>query len=513
MPLPDDPAVPWPPKDQQPYQRDAEVADAWWSGDPDKLAAIYGGSTVGRRPSEGGGIVQAVSNWFWGRRGTDRGADRKRVHLPAAADIAATSADLLFGEPPTIQIPEAHGDGRDPDAVRTEDRLGYLIEHDGWTSTLREAAEVCSGIGGVYLRAGWDRDASPDHPILDVVHGDRAVPEFRRGYLTAVTFWRVVVTEGNGMVWRHLERHDRGMVQHGLYVGTTNKLGRRVNLSDHESTSTLDVDTDGVLQGVPSQLSSTLMVRYVPNRRPNRRHRGSPLGQPDTAGHESIMDLLDEIASAWAREVRLVKPRIVVANDFLTHRGRGLGVGFDLDAEVFSPLEMDPAQGAANGITVVDLAKHTDEFIAETEFWFSTLVRSAGYDPQSFGLRVDDSGQVTATEVRAREGRSLKTTLGKQTHWKQAEEIAEIMLVLDAALFGSGVTPMRPRFAFADGLPDDPRTMAETVELLARAEAVSTEAKVRMARPDLETDEVAAEVSRILSERGVQIGDPTGGLV
>ena len=82
--------------------------------------------------------------------------------------------------------------------------------------------------------SGWDHDVA-DHPLLDVVHADAAVPEFRWGILTAVTFWRVV-SEDNSQVVRHLERHEPGVIFHGLYRGSKDKLGVKVDMADDAST-------------------------------------------------------------------------------------------------------------------------------------------------------------------------------------------------------------------------------------------------------------------------------------
>ncbi|MCL4293905.1 MAG: capsid protein, partial [Acidimicrobiia bacterium] len=75
-------------------------------------------------------------------------------------------------------------------------------------------------MGGVYLRTVWDTQVA-DHPMLDVVHADRAVPEFRWGRLVAVTFWRTLTADrAAAVVWRHLERHEPGVIFHGLFEGS-----------------------------------------------------------------------------------------------------------------------------------------------------------------------------------------------------------------------------------------------------------------------------------------------------
>lgn len=89
-------------------------------------------------------------------------------------------------------------------------------------------------LGGAYLRVVWDEDVS-DRPWLSAVAADSAVPEFSPRHLRAVTFWTVVHVDGQ-TVWRHLERHEKGRILHGLYVGTPGMLGKRRPLQDLPAT-------------------------------------------------------------------------------------------------------------------------------------------------------------------------------------------------------------------------------------------------------------------------------------
>lgn len=503
MPLPTDPNQQWPPLQWAGVQRDMVEADAWYSGEESKLANFYGGVSQNidgnNRPR------------FWSRRKTDIITGRQRVHVPAAADIAATSADLLFGEMPALTIAEAHGEQPDSDAEATEARLQELVELDGIASTLLEGAEVNAAIGGVYLRPMWDASIC-DHPILTIVHGDHAVPEFRWGYLIAVTFWREVTVDGpKGAVWRHLERHESGVILHGLFCGDVKSLGVRRPLEECAELQSiaLAANEEGAIQ-LPEGITG-LVVRYVPNALPNRKWRGLTVGRSDFAGTESLMDSLDETMTSWMRDIRLAKARLVVPSEFLDRNGRGKGAQFDLEAEVFSPLEMDPASSKNAGITAVQFAIRTVEHAETCEALFERIVVTSGYSPQSFGLQADHVKQ-TATEVNALEDRSSRTTAKKKRHWAQAvEDVAEILLIIDVAVFGSKVKPMRPRCDFGDGVSSDPVKVATTVELLNRAQALSVEAKVRMAQPELDETEVQAEVDRIKAEQGISVGDPTGG--
>jgi A118 family predicted phage portal protein len=435
VPLPAD-NTPWPPNSERPYQDDYAEADAWYSGDPTKLANFY------QRTDTATAKQRRRRLWARTTANSDAHADRiaQRVHVPA---------DLLFGEPPKIQIAEAHQAIAVHGAKDTEDRLVEIVDTTDLPSTLLEAAEISAGIGGVYLRPLWDPDVV-DMPVLTVVHADRAVPEFRWGQLTAVTFWRTVLEDGQ-VVWRHLERHERGQpILHGLYAGTKDQLGLKRPLDSLTETASIGADDDGVVT-LPPGIAGGIAVRYVPNALPNRRRRGSRVGRSDTAGTEGFMDALDDTMTSWIRDIRLGQGRIVVPSEFLDRAGRGQGATFDVDREVFTPLEMDPANQDKAGITIAQFEIRAEEHAATAAALFERIVVTAGYSPQTFGLHGDGDGQ-TATEVRARESRSLRTTGKKQRYFGTAvPDCLEMMLIIDREVFGHHHEVFRPRLEFAGG--------------------------------------------------------------
>lgn len=502
MALPTETNTPWPPASHQLYQRDAEEAAAWYSGDPDALQNFYGG---GAPQPAGGNAWQR----FWGRRNRDRSTTRQRMHVPIAADVAATSADLLFGDNPTITVPATGDQDRDKaDAVKADARLDWLADRTGLTNTLLEAAEICAGIGGVYLRPAWDTDIC-DHPFLYVVHGDKAIPEFRYGQLVAVTFWRVVSTE-SGRVWRHLERHEKGVVLHGLYDGDKKTLGYRKQLADHEATGRINADADGGMK-TPAGVDG-LLVRYVPNALPNRKRRGDrPIGRSDTQGCESEMDGLDETFTSWMRDIRLGQARLVVPSEFLEHKGRGQGAAFDLDKEVFSPLDMDPQHQDKAGITKVQFEIRVEQHAGTAKALIEQIVQTAGYSLQTFGLGSAERSDMTATEVNSRERKTARTTAKKSRYFVPAvEDVLMHLLAIDREIFNSGVPVLRPKVDLADVVAEDPRRVAETLNLWGQARAASTETLVRARSPELTDDQVKAEVDRIHAESAVTVPDPFG---
>lgn len=521
MPLPLGGNTPWPPKEWESAYLKYAAWSAWYSGDPNLLSAFYGG--VGT-PNAGGradgffGTQLSYSadsydspfwrRWmFWGKRASDP-PNRYRIHVPLASDIAQTSADHLFGEPVAIVVPESREANAEQSAKDSQQRIADLGDEDGWDKTFLEGAEVSAALGGVYLRATWDRTFA-DRPLLTAVHPDAAVPEFRYGVLSAVTFWRTLATDGN-KVYRHLESHEPGHIRHGLYEGDRRTLGRQIALSSLPETSLLTAGLDLETQAAGLELDVAtgldgLTAVYIPNIRPDRQDRSSPLGRSDLAGTEGLMDALDEVMTSWMREIRLCRARILLSDDMLDVRGKGQGSTFDADREIFMGLNQLASEG--ENIQFVQPAIRTAEHMSTATDLVSRIVTTAGYSPASFGM--DSGGRiVTATEVAAREQRSLVTRAKKAAYWSRPlADIIERVLQIDALVFG-GPQPFRPDIQFADSVQQDPKDTATALQLLSSAAAVSTDTMVRMLHPEWDDEQVEAEVARVKEEHGMGVPDP-----
>ncbi|MGW7413422.1 phage capsid protein [Streptomyces sp. NPDC054863] len=461
------------------------VDDAWYSGDHKRLAAVYRNSPTrkdGRRR-------------LWARDHPQPGKHESRLHIPLAGDIATASADLLFAEPPVFTV-------ADP---TTQDRLDELAESDGIANTLLEAAEVAAALGGVYLRVTWDNELA-DRPLLTVVHADAAVPDFRWGQLTAATFWRELPSD-SATVWRHLERHEKGRILHGLYQGSPDRLGTRVPLTEHPETAplaaSLGPEGDAIVTGL-----DRLTAAYIPNVRPNRRHRGSPFGLSDYGVPlYDLFDGLDTTWTSWIRDLRLARARLIIPDAYLRDHGPGRGASFDDDREVWQLLNIPPTE-TNGGITMAQFAIRVDEHERTAEAATKQAVRSAGYSLGTFGIG-DEGGAVTATEVKSRDRRSLTTRGKKSRYWApQITEMLFVMLLLDRQMFTPGLVPERPRTEFGDSVSEDMNTLAQTLSLFQQAQAVSVDTKVRMVHPEWDETAVQEEVARILTETGQSVPDP-----
>ena len=507
MALPDGGKMAWPPKDAARPLALMREWSAWWSGDPDQLVAVYGAGggldDGGKAGGSGGSFLAQLWYRFWGRQDSvgSRVKQRAKLHVPLASDISATSAALLFSEAPAIQVAEAHGKSPNREAKTAEERLTEILEEGGATNRLLEGADYASGVGGVYLKPAWDR-AVADYPLVAVVQPDQALPEFRFGILTAVTLWREVEKTDRDVL-RHLERHEtvngRGVVLHALYRGSGDELGER--LSDEELAAKL------MLEPAIELPFDGLGIRYVPNMRPNRRLRGSPLGQSDIAGAEGLLDALDESWASWIRDIRLGKARIVAPRDFLDKGGK-----FDIDHEIYSPIDSPGGEGEDKGlnanVSLMQAAIRVEEHSKTTLGLIERIVDHAGYAPQTFGLQIEGRAE-SGTALNIRERKTFLTQQRKAAWWGAAiADLCEMLLAIDRAVFEGPAVPVRPNVTMADSIAPDELQVATTVEMWHRAEAASIEVRVRAIHRDWEEEQVRDEVARIQAESGLAVAPP-----
>lgn len=517
MPIPTEGA--WPPPAIAPAYHAYRDWDAWSSGQPEKLRAVYSNRGVDGaqslapslriRPGQyAGGLVGTVSRWLWGSPPPGNGRDG-RLHVPLPADLARTAADLLFSEPPTLVA----------ETPAVQERLDLLVE-DGLHTTLLQAAEANSTLGDIYLYPVIDPEVS-DRAFLAAIHADGAIPTFRWGKLTEVTFWSLIKVDGS-MYVRHLEHHDvdrgAGRITHAVHEGTITDLGRAVPLTEHPETAYL-ADRLGPGGFEPTGLDRLDVVR-VPNTGPQRRWRTQAglkyLGRSDFDGNEQVFDALDDVWTSWMRDIRLGRGRLVVPEYMLSSLGAGQGAVFDPDREVYSQVNAMPSQNGSGvmQLTATQFEIRVTEHRETAEELTALAMRHAGLSPQTLGQQGDVA--VTATEVQAKERMSF-TTRGNRISgsWKPGVAAAiELLLEVErAAGLKGAVEPVRPDVDFGDSVSEAPETVARTLQLIEAAGAASTETKVRMLHPDWDDTAVKEEVDRIKGDQQtIDVGGGLGGL-
>ncbi|MFH9430245.1 phage capsid protein [Streptomyces sp. NPDC017615] len=480
---------PWPPPEWAEHYRRMRLDDAWYTGDPRRLGQAYQQAPPRER------------RWrLWGRRSTEHRQEQRdpRLHVPLPGDIAATSAALLFADMPSIKVEDE----------ATQKRLDVLLDEGRVQQLLLSAAEQAAALSGVFLRTTWEEDVT-SFPILTVMQPDAAMPEFRYGYLRAVSFWQELATGRSDIVFRHIERHERGRIVHVLYQGTADNVGRQVPLTEHPDTADLVTMLSSDGQSIPTGIKE-LTASYVPNLLPNRLHRTAPVGRSDYAAPlYDMFDSLDTVWTSWMRDIRLARARLIVPEQYLRDNGPGQGASFEDEREVYAALKIPPNE-AGSTITLAQFGIRVAEHQASAEAIVRQAAQSAGYSAQSFGLEAK-GGPITATESDSRDQRSLVTRSQKAGLWRHgiAEQL-HVQLLLDQTLFGSQIRPERPNIEFGTGVAESMQSKATTLELLSRAGAVSTATKVKILHPEWDDTDARAEVTAILAETGAAAPDPVG---
>ena len=428
---------------------------------------------------------------FWKRPG------KCKLHVPIAADIAATSADLLFSQEVRFTCFDEETENNES---AQQKRLDYLVKHGGIHAKLNEAAEDASCTGDVYLKLSWNRQEL-GFPALTVAHGDSAWPEFMCGMLRCIHFFSVLRADpGTGQVLRVYERYARGEIVMALFSGTDWDLGLELPES---ALSRL-----GFQPRIKAPIGELLAV-HIPNTRPNRENRDGNMGRSDFDGQRDLMDALDEAYSSWMRDIRLAKARTIVPAEYLRRRPADMfrdgeyTYEFDEDVETLVALDIDTEKtGGGSPITLSQFSIRAREHAETCADLICRIISNAGYAPQSFGLNIAGMAQ-SGTALHIREGKSYKTTGKKQAYWTYGlERIMTALIHLDAALYPeAGSDPDdEVKVQFTDPAAADLATVSSAVKLLSDAQAVSTEAKVAMLHPDWTKKQIAEEVGRIRGE-------------
>ena len=499
MPIPDQ-NIAWPPEPWPFAYAQYRENDAWLTGNVDELQRIYQReeqqATHTRRGERmRGGIVGAATRLFWGRP-VPVGENRTRLHVPAPADLATLASDLVFAEPPKVLA-------RDEAA---QARLDVIANSDESTATFQQMGELKSALGSAVLVSRWDATVS-DHVWLEASAADVVIPTFQNGRMVECTLWTEYRDNTVGTVWRHLEHHARGYIEHALFEGRDDNLGRRVPLTERPETAYLAqlVNSDSVILTGLDRLTAS----WNPNMQSMAwRKRGvlANAGRSDFAQLIPLFDWLDETFSSWMRDLRQGAGKVLVPEAALDMGLVGQGAGFDAGREYFAGLNIpgDPSKVAFDKIQFeIRVEEHERTAFAI----YREILRKAGFSQGSWGDYTSESGQMTATEVHDRKSTSERTRDKKILRDRQAiAQQSAVALELDGILFpGKGGKRLAdlPTVEFPDVSQEDPATLAQTLAVLQTAGASSTEQMVRRANPDWGEDQIGDEVKAIRAERAV----------
>lgn len=487
-----EPKMKWVPEQWRHVYEQMDEHGAWYSGDTEMIGNFYSSKIY----------TPSANGRFWGE--TVRSDDNRTVvHVPIAGDIATFSADLLFSEPPDIRIPEADDESKSNNktgAKKAQERLDEIIRLGDVVTKLLEAGETSAGMGGVYLKPTWDSELA-DYPLLTIAQPDNALPVFKYGILVGVIFHKIVREEKGGKIYRLLELYRKGTIQSGLFEGDDNIIGKRIGLDSIP-------ETEGIEEIINTEIDD-ILTRYIPNKRPHKRFRGTSLGMSDFQGAESLMDALDMTMTSWIRDIALARARIHVPEGMMDNDGKG-GVSFDAGQELYVEMDIDPSMlGEGKGLTATQFAIRTDEHLETATNLTKNILHMAGYSPQSFGL-YEAGGNLSTESHEIRERKTLITKQKKERNFKEGlADVLQMLLKIDNIHLGNDTpTEFRPNVTFADTLGHDIGAVAKTVQMIQTAKSASIKTRVKMLHPDWTDDQVEAEIEAIREEAGDNVDDP-----
>lgn len=389
------------------------------------------------------------------------------IYTPVALarEVCNFSAEMLFSAPPQITF--------EPN----QDLLEEVLDANGLDARLTAIAALIATEGRGGLRIIYDTNVS-ELPLITHAHEDEIIWDERHG--SFVVGGAVIIERRprsasgrSSEVFRLVEEHTPGAVTRVLYRGSSVQLGSEVPLETLDEFSNLASEEKTGLD-VPT------LIRWD----------NVSGGYSDLAGAEAILDRVDTEVSYGGEKSEKARP-ISWAD------GRLFDANGEVDLTGVLTLhrqseEMGEAQDLAGTI-------QPDFQSAQTIAWIDYLVDSAlmfmGYSKASYGR--DQGG--SADSGKALKMRQARTLLKKAGKDRMAVEAITSALAVAMAWESNATTiaDFRPEMELGDGLPRDTLEEAQEAGLWDAAEAISTEEKVRMRRPDWDQDQIDEEVGRI----------------
>lgn len=402
--------------------------------------------------------------------------------------IASTFAHMVLGEPPVLDVSHESAVNTLTDSTSADQSQGdmqALMERNGSWAEITRALEYASAFGEGYLVAVID-PAFLEDPILQAIPPQAVDPSFKYGNrLTSARVYKTLGYDGQ-KVFRLVEDRDNvtRVIRTGLYVGTADKIGSRIPLTEHPDAAMYADEAP-----YPEGMTATVWRVY---KRKSSLYIETPYGGSDFEGKEAQLAALDGIETSLARDFRLGGARLVVPSSAMT---RGLsGVASYLDREIIVDINV-PAETTQP--TLIQSPIRVSDHVAAYTFRLTALIQGMGYSLQTFGL--GDAGTAeSGTALRLKQAATIAAvTAARELLAPVIADIAYNLAVGARVVHGQDIIPSRPSPAFGELVTPDPQTVASQILTLMTAGVVSVETGVKMAQPELNPEEVDAEVARI----------------
>lgn len=514
MPMPA-PNSEWPPKEYATAFETIRQDDAQLSGRLDvinKRRSRQNKTPYRHRSQLNGGLVGTASRFMLGKPQPERPKSHLITHhLPIAEQLTTALADFMAGKPPSAAL-----DPKDAGNTKAEEALDRLVSSDKFSSDWWNAVYRAGSLGWVYGRVVWNQAVQPD-PWIEWVDADGGMAEFENGRQCAVTFWDVFPADKGKDVYRLLQRHTPGQIEYGLYKGTEDNIGMPVPFTEHPKAAHI-AELDGLVEGT-TILTGTegITANMLSNYRPRQEWRHQPLlryySVSDVSRGGTLFENIDHNWSQLQHEVEAARGRLFIDEALLNSDGPGKGSYFDWFRDIY---EAAPGLDADSKPTFeqIQFDMRVAEYLQLVDASTRKAVSALGLSPFTVDMDPQASGQMTATETKARTKRTRSTAETKGRHERaHLSSLLTAWLQMDADLNGY-TAPQHPVIV---SLPDQIEVSEE--EIAANVSSVYSNGLSSLVRavaklhPEWTPEEITREVELIKQERREEApADPFAGL-
>lgn len=392
--------------------------------------------------------------------------------------LSKLSADMLFGEQPKFKV----------EADDTNTRLQELITKNKLYTGLYESALGNSYRGDSCYKVRYARKNkfSDERSIIiesqnpNYFFVEQADDNIRQIDRQIIGWDFMKDMDGDDIEdtrFLKLEVHEPGTIYNFLY-----------KISGYTVQKEVALDT---LYPELNEIQETGVDDFIITHIPNWRDDESFWGYSDYLDMKSLQDEANNRISQISRVLdKHADPKMKGPPEALDKEGN-----IDVSGSRYFPFEKDGAEpGYITWQAKLDSAFEQVDQILKMMF----LVTETS--PDAFGLsesNVADSG----VALKYRLMRLLSKISRKKRYYDDGiKDILYKAQLMDIYHNNKSYEAKRPSATWRDGIPDDPKEKANTTETLDRANAISTEEKVRENHPDWSDKRIQEEVAKIEAE-------------
>lgn len=502
----------WPPKEYEAALDSIRHDDAILNGQLEVInqrrARQYGPRPYQHRSQYNGGLVGKTSRAFLGRPTGDKSKSHLITHhLPIAEELTTALADYMAGKPPQAEL-AAEDEGN----TRAKEALDRLVTSDEFAAQWWNAVYSAGSLGWVFGRVVWNQNIQP-HPWIEWVDADNAMAQFENGRQSSILFWDTFVEGKDDKVFRLFQEHKPGQIEYQLFEGTEDNVGYPVDFGSHEAAHHL-MEIDELIDGTVLKTGAESPTAHMlANYHPQRRWRNHPLlryySTSDVSRGAQIFEDIDHNWSQLQHEVEAARGRLFVDENLLDSEGPGHGEFFDFMRDVFKTRPSITAEDKPT-FEQVQFDMRVEQYLTLIDSDIRKAVSALGLSPFTVDMDPQASGDMTATETRARTKRTRATAATKSRMERaHLSAILTAYLELDADLNGYAPPTQPVLVALPDQVEVNDNELINAAASSYSAGIMSLSTAVRKQHPEWTPDQVEDEVEAIRAdERARSAFDP-----